>query len=484
MYLVSQEIQDLQKEFEGGLSLDVDWYSKLRLAANNLLDNLNPETLKRVSPIYGGLTRHLQVYYCPPDLEVPSRIYTHDRRTYFDYVPASQFYGRYSQYGFNKFTIEYVNGVRFVVIKHPNVQSTIIIDPMDGTQTISGVALTLNRYNVLPGASASMQGTFTSGSFEVDGTLPAPVDISACLFGVAIIPVYFDSALLVSQLELQLIDGNGNYYDVITTMDSVGNYLRDGQNMVRFWMQHATTSGTPDPTNITHYKLKIPMTSGNSQAVILGKLTVQSSQLFNLEYYSRYLFLDGTTRAWKDTPNKGTDLINLDRDTAGVLHYETAVLVFSSEKFSQSNPGQLNNLQAQLQRKYEQYWEQHPSSAEPFIGTILPDIPKTLDPYYEGYGAAIPERFGEFVDAEQISPQPVYFADAETPLGTFDGVNTVFRLLHVPDPPLSLELILNGVVLTQGIDYTLAANVITFTSPPSETFADDPFLASYRYLVQ
>ena len=60
------------------------------------------------------------------------------------------------------------------------------------------------------------------------------------------------------------------------------------------------------------------MKSGKSQTVIIGKITVQQSNLFFLRYYSNRLFLDGTSGAWKDTPAKG-DSINLNRDAAGIL---------------------------------------------------------------------------------------------------------------------------------------------------------------------
>lgn len=482
-YPISQEIKDLQGEFEGGASLNVDWYQKIIQGAELTLDNINPETLKRVVPIYGGLTRELQVYYCPPDLEVPSRIYTRDRRSYFDYLPASQFYGRRYQFrNYDKFTIEYVNGIRYIVIRHPTSEAVAIIDPMDGTETQTGVAMSINKYNLLPGASASMQGTFSDTAYTLGGTLPAATDISGMLFGVAIIPIYLDSAedLDTTGIVLQLIDENGNYFEVQSSQDSVGTYIRDGQNMVRFWMQSATQTGSPDPTNIVAYSLKIPMTAGNSQTVILGKITVQTSHLFELEYYSRYLFIDGTTMAWKDSCKLG-DLINLDRDARGIIHYETAILIFNSEKIAQSNPGQLTNLQQQLQRKYAQYWENHPSSAEPIIGTILPDIPHSLEPYYEGYGSPIPERFGESVDAAQISPQPVFYIDAETPQGNFDGTNRTFLLSRAPDPSSSLVLTLNGGVLTLGVDYDISGNIITFITAPSPAFAGLPFSASYRY---
>ena len=70
------------------------------------------------------------------------------------------------------------------------------------------------------------------------------------------------------------------------------------------------------------------------------------------------------------------------------------------------------------------------------------------------------------------------FSDAEVPSGTINGVNVTFTLLRAPNPLQSLELFLNGVLQTQGIDYTLSTNTITFTVAPASGGA---LIAWYRY---
>jgi hypothetical protein len=60
------------------------------------------------------------------------------------------------------------------------------------------------------------------------------------------------------------------------------------------------------------------------------------------------------------------------------------------------------------------------------------------------------------------------FADAETPSGTIDGVNTTFTLAHAPSPAASLILVMNGITLREGggNDYTLSTSTITMASAP------------------
>ncbi len=69
--------------------------------------------------------------------------------------------------------------------------------------------------------------------------------------------------------------------------------------------------------------------------------------------------------------------------------------------------------------------------------------------------------------------------DAEAPAGTVDGNNAVFTLAQPPAPSNSLELYVNGLLRTNGIDYSLAGSTITFnaTSTPR---AGDILQAYYR----
>lgn len=70
------------------------------------------------------------------------------------------------------------------------------------------------------------------------------------------------------------------------------------------------------------------------------------------------------------------------------------------------------------------------------------------------------------------------FVDAEVPTGVINGVNTVFTLSTPPDPPESLRLYLNGIVQTEGIDYALLGDTITYIVTPPQT--GDSLIAWYR----
>jgi hypothetical protein len=74
------------------------------------------------------------------------------------------------------------------------------------------------------------------------------------------------------------------------------------------------------------------------------------------------------------------------------------------------------------------------------------------------------------------------FIDNETPQGTINGSNASFVLANVPNPSASLALFRNGLLESQGVDYTLSTNAITFLTA-SIPQTNDILLASYRLSV-
>lgn len=78
-----------------------------------------------------------------------------------------------------------------------------------------------------------------------------------------------------------------------------------------------------------------------------------------------------------------------------------------------------------------------------------------------------------------VQPQ-VQFVDSETPAGTTDGVNTGFTLSYAPSPAASLSLYRNGILMKQGLDYTLSGSQITFQSG-NIPMALDTLTAFYRH---
>lgn len=69
-----------------------------------------------------------------------------------------------------------------------------------------------------------------------------------------------------------------------------------------------------------------------------------------------------------------------------------------------------------------------------------------------------------------------YFHFNETPTGTVDGSNPTFTLSSTPNPATSIEVKLNGMVLTYGTGYTLSGATLTMVNIPQ---VGDEFRVNY-----
>lgn len=69
----------------------------------------------------------------------------------------------------------------------------------------------------------------------------------------------------------------------------------------------------------------------------------------------------------------------------------------------------------------------------------------------------------------------------ETPAGVVDGTNTIFEIANTPSAASTVMLWLNGQLLKQGSDYSVAGKIITFLCDPP--LADDILLAMYTKVV-
>jgi len=79
------------------------------------------------------------------------------------------------------------------------------------------------------------------------------------------------------------------------------------------------------------------------------------------------------------------------------------------------------------------------------------------------------------------APAPTRFADAEVPAGTSTAL--VFQLAQPPAPAESLQVFLNGMLMTRGKDYALSGGTVTFISHYSTMLAagGNTIVAFYRY---
>jgi hypothetical protein len=76
-------------------------------------------------------------------------------------------------------------------------------------------------------------------------------------------------------------------------------------------------------------------------------------------------------------------------------------------------------------------------------------------------------------------PGQIVFIDGEVPQGVINGANQTFALTGAPYPALSLRLYRNGMLLRQGVEYTISENIVSI-APSVIPQPGDSLQAWYR----
>lgn len=457
MKLVATLIEEIKQDFEGGSSLACDWNIVIKRATQTVLENINPSTLKRNVPIYGGFLRDNFVYYCPDSVRAPVALETNDKLRRFIFTPSSVFY---KQRNAQTFTIESLNGYKFLVAYHQATDATTLLDDMDSVTTVGGTCNPeANELNYLSGTQ-SVEGTFTDTGNTINRELEDTIDLSEYSRGTILMPTYFKNAANIASISFQLFTDATNYYTVSSSVDSIGSSFIDGWNRIRFAMKNLQATLSPSLSTITKWQATITTETGETEVVIIDNITVHKSAQWYLEFYSDQPFIDGVSGAWKSTVDyNNADYINLSDDECALVHYEVGLILAT-------NNTQRENFASQLKRKYNNYFADNPSDAEPLSYNISEEIDMSLD----GSVNNIMPKIGDPIVTDTVTVIQIpnnATHDALTVLeivsGTINDTNLVFGFAESPS-----ALAINGVIYVEASGaYSLDATglIATLTQP-------------------
>ena len=184
----------------------------------------------------------------------------------------------------------------------------------------------------------------STGAADIVNSTASPIDLTAFSFQDAsmlffYIPVGY--AARFTSLALTRGSDSSNYVTVTVTTKADGTAFTDGWNFLLFNWNQGTATGSPDDTKNTYRKFTIAYTVGTYiKGCLLDSWTDSLGDLYEMEYYSEYLFRTATG-VWIQTPTDDSDLINV-----GPASYEILKAEMMLEITGQIRTGTV--LQAQL----------------------------------------------------------------------------------------------------------------------------------------
>lgn len=160
-----------------------------------------------------------------------------------------------------------------------------------------------------------------------------------------------------------------DYWEATATLAQDGTAFQTGWNLLSFsWP--STDTGSPDVTSVTYLRVAFDTDSAQNP-VRIDAITSSLGTLFEVAYYSKYLFRDAITGAFQETVTDNTNLLNLDTDSYQIYFNQCMVLACQQKQGVDALAADLPFFQQSYQDAVKKYQSRYPSQTQ-----------KTSLPYY------------------------------------------------------------------------------------------------------
>lgn len=313
-------------------------------AARRLLGDVDPQETKIVSSfgkIYDG------VFDYPLAVDVKGNKIA-DLFPQANRKPSEKFQQSYNQ-TFDRyknvslvpdFTPRYAGAVRTIRIAAKGLQTGISVNDANGYNTDGTWVAAANVSSVTTNNQYMVDGGTGSVSFQLNQTgVPASVAVisNSTMASVDLTDHYnnadeFFSAYMPNAsgiTSVRYIFGSStagvtNYFDsgqiALAYMDET---FGDGWNNIMKPWSEFTIVGTPNVAAIVYMRVEITYNGTLQTDFLLNQFWSRLGVIFSQEYYSKYLFRDAISGAFKEKVTDLTDVVNLDTDGVNGLLYAT-----------------------------------------------------------------------------------------------------------------------------------------------------------------
>jgi hypothetical protein len=305
----------------------------LNRAARQLMLDIDPQETKRMAQF------NSPVYYRVWDYALPSDI---KGNKVIDLIPLQQNNRRdrvFSVYNqpfdidknwtsTDQFTIISDTGNKYIRVNYNNKSLTTLLDQVTGVSdngiwVASGTASNLlANSQILNNGLPTVTFDATTGVATLTNSTIAAQDLSLHFNqGASFFSLYLNSPSLFTSATIKVGSDASNYYitSVLTTQFN-GFAVSQGYNQFGDTFANMTKVGTPDLTKVNYVQLNITFSSAIT-GVAFFQLQNSLGFLFDIEYYSKYLFRDNITGAWQEKVTDDSNYINLDTESYNIFLY-------------------------------------------------------------------------------------------------------------------------------------------------------------------
>ena len=225
-----------------------------------------------------------------------------------------------------QFTVDFNTGEKSLRISAPDLVNGITLNNADGVSTsgtwvagsnASNLATNNVNYVSVP---ASLQFNLSAGAPGINGNVynstMTPTDLTAHQNQSTIFwYVYLPTGSQINSVSLSWGSSSSNYWTVTATQNWQGSSFVNGWNLIGVPWLGAVKTGTPVVSSISYLNASFNYNGSLQTAVLLNQIVSNLGQIFQILYYSKFLFRDAVTGVFQETVTDDSNLINLDTDT-------------------------------------------------------------------------------------------------------------------------------------------------------------------------
>ena len=378
MYSVTNLITDLGSVIHGTKTNKIpNLYGHISRAARQVLQDVDPKETQRIVQL-SQVFNDVFDYPAPSDLKGDRFI---DLRPQAGRTPSDIFQQDYAQtFDANKLSLtsnaiytQWNTGVKTLRIEAPTLTAPITLSDTSsllgwsatsGAQNISLDTL----YNVAGGGAIQFDLAAGSATGSVQISTLTPVDMTGHLnIDTLFAWVYIPLASAITSLDVQWgSDLTANYYHLTVSTTQQGLAFQNGWNLIALPWASATKVGSPILTAYDSVQLTVNYNSTLQTGLKFCSLTSNTGGIFELQYYSKFLFRDPSTNAFQESVTDATDntkLINLDTESYNLLFNKTAYFIAQALQGSDAQYD-ATFFDSEYESALKRYKGQNPSEAK------------------------------------------------------------------------------------------------------------------------
>jgi len=308
-------------------------------AAREILLDVDPQETIRIIPMDAPLYDRVYDYAAPTDLKGVSIIDIRPQVARNPIDNPSQTYSRNFDIGKNNttapvFNIQFDSSVKTINYASGLLQPTVLVNgaiSLTDNGTWSGT-------NISSLENDSVNYVYGNGSikFSIDAASPATLECTGMAAvdltrdynqGSQFIYVYLSDPATVTSIAYRWGSSNADYYSRSVMAQFDGTAFQTGWNLLKYDWNGATVTGAPDYTAIDYIAVVFTTDGTQQNNVRVNNFTSKLGSIYDIVYYSKFMFRDYITGAYKEEISNDEDLVNLDTETYNLLTNKCAVLM-------------------------------------------------------------------------------------------------------------------------------------------------------------